>query len=236
MLVAAWRQHLRGSYPRWSRWSVHISFLREYCEKELRASDDLLTASTTQSKTYDKDVHEHLCSDLRHGFVKAMENTLRLKELGLLFAGLPCHSFIWLNLATSLRSATRPFGDNVKLCVRQSNACLTQHEYIIIIRVTCPDVRMIIYVCDLYYVQVHICIFCFDPCSWSQVGNKTFDLVCHRMCARSALRNRTARKFYLCAFPLSEMDHQSASWIRASGHPPVALISENELSWPLTST
>ncbi|CAK9034090.1 Uncharacterized protein SCF082_LOCUS20749 [Durusdinium trenchii] len=58
---------------------------------------------------------------MRRGFIRALEHTLRLKELGLLFAGLPCCSFIFLNLATSRRSRETPFGDTLKKYVFDSN-------------------------------------------------------------------------------------------------------------------
>lgn len=61
---------------------------------------------------------------------RAVECTLRLKEGGLMFAGLPCHSFIFLNLATSMRSQETPLGDESKLYVRQSNAYLSESIFI----------------------------------------------------------------------------------------------------------
>lgn len=69
-------------------------------------------------------VREAPSGQIRHGMLRACQNTLRVKENGLVFAGLPCHSFIFLNLATSCRSATCPFGDQEKLYVRQSNGYL----------------------------------------------------------------------------------------------------------------
>ena len=60
----------------------------------------------------------------RTGFVKAVENTLRLKENALFFAGLPCCSFVFINLATSKRSRYRPFGDCSLGYVQDSNVFL----------------------------------------------------------------------------------------------------------------
>ena len=54
----------------------------------------------------------------------AIEYTLRLVEFGLLFGGLPCCSFVWLNRATSLRSAETPLGDQLKLYIQQANVSL----------------------------------------------------------------------------------------------------------------
>ena len=65
-----------------------------------------------------------MCVRMRRGFIRALEHTLRLKELGLLFAGLPCCSFIFLNLATSRRSRETPFGDALKKYVFDSNVHL----------------------------------------------------------------------------------------------------------------
>ncbi|CAL1156411.1 unnamed protein product [Cladocopium goreaui] len=44
------------------------------------------------------------------GFLASIQSILRLREGGLATAGPPCGSFIYLNLGTSLRSKTRPFG------------------------------------------------------------------------------------------------------------------------------
>ena len=51
-----------------------------------------------------------LWSDLRMGFLKAIQLCLKLKPGGLATAGPPCGSFVFLNRWTSKRSATRPFG------------------------------------------------------------------------------------------------------------------------------
>ena len=61
---------------------------------------------------------------MRSGFGKAVQGCLRLKEGGLLHIGLPCSSFIWLNRATSQRSADSPWGDENKLYISDSNAKL----------------------------------------------------------------------------------------------------------------
>lgn len=46
---------------------------------------------------------------------------LRLKVEGLAFAGLPCSSFIFLNRATSRRSATQPLGATFKKYIKEAN-------------------------------------------------------------------------------------------------------------------
>ena len=61
---------------------------------------------------------------MRTGWLTAVEFTLRLREFGLFFAGLPCCSFIWLNRSTSMRSADVPFGDQLKLYIQQANVLL----------------------------------------------------------------------------------------------------------------
>ena len=48
---------------------------------------------------------------LRSGFLRAILMTLRLKQDGLLTAGCPCSSFVFVNLATSARSSTSPYGE-----------------------------------------------------------------------------------------------------------------------------
>lgn len=56
--------------------------------------------------------------------VRAMEGTMRLMEFGLLFAALPCCSYVFINLGTSMRSESCPFGDESKQHVRDSNTLL----------------------------------------------------------------------------------------------------------------
>lgn len=51
------------------------------------------------------------CSQLRLGFVLALRLVLRLRPGGILSMGPPCGSFIWCNLATSLRSLLNPLGN-----------------------------------------------------------------------------------------------------------------------------
>ena len=61
---------------------------------------------------------------LRHGLVRAMLGVLRLEPGGLLTAGLPCHSYVYLNRSTSKRSKDKPLGDQSRAYVRLSNMLL----------------------------------------------------------------------------------------------------------------
>lgn len=61
---------------------------------------------------------------MRTGWLTAVEFTLRLREFGLFFAGLPCCSFIWLNRSTSMRSEDLPFGDQLKRYIQEANVLL----------------------------------------------------------------------------------------------------------------
>lgn len=61
---------------------------------------------------------------LRQGLVGAMLGVLRLEPGGLLTAGLPCHSYVYLNRSTSKRSKGKPLGDQSKAYVRLSNMLL----------------------------------------------------------------------------------------------------------------
>ena len=58
---------------------------------------------------------------LRRGFCKFVQVILRLVPLGVVVAGPPCSSFVWVNKSTSKRSRGRPLGDSSKQYVRESN-------------------------------------------------------------------------------------------------------------------
>ena len=64
---------------------------------------------------------------LRSGLLLAIRETLRVRESGLLCAGPPCGSFVFLNMATSGRSKRRPFG-NSWAYVKQANRKLGLHR------------------------------------------------------------------------------------------------------------
>lgn len=61
---------------------------------------------------------------VRWGFKKIVEKILKLKPKGLLVAGPPCGSWIWVNRSTSQRSQQNPFGNSKRGYVRDSNATL----------------------------------------------------------------------------------------------------------------
>lgn len=46
---------------------------------------------------------------LRPGFFKAVQLVLQLREDGVATAGVPCHSFVWMNSATAVPSRSKPF-------------------------------------------------------------------------------------------------------------------------------
>lgn len=59
---------------------------------------------------------------LRPGFLRAILLTLRLEEGGLVSAGPPCGSFVFINLHTSGRRKWRPFGfASIRKYVRDAN-------------------------------------------------------------------------------------------------------------------
>ncbi len=44
------------------------------------------------------------------GFLYGLRMTLRLKAGGLLWGGIPCSSWVWLNSKNTRRTSTRPWG------------------------------------------------------------------------------------------------------------------------------
>ena len=128
---------------------------------------------------------------------RSVENTLRLKEGGLLFAGLPCHSFIFLNLATSMRSEATPFGDEQKLYVRQSNAYLSD------------VIDQIIYASRIFiklFLGIRIA-------STAQAGSPIADTMLFGIGSESALCYRATWDFNLCPFPIPEIHDGSSEGI-----------------------
>ena len=59
----------------------------------------------------------------RTGFLRALWLTLRMKEGGLLHAGPPCSSFVWINSSTHRRTRERPLGSTYDY-VRSANVTL----------------------------------------------------------------------------------------------------------------
>ena len=64
------------------------------------------------------------CSFPRPGFLKSIQIMLRVREGGLATAGPPCGSFVYLNVATSGRSRTKPLGNPKRNYVRDANTKL----------------------------------------------------------------------------------------------------------------
>ena len=62
------------------------------------------------------------------GFLKAIQLILRTQEGGLITAGPPCSSFVFLNMGTSLRSKTRPLGNSRRAYIREANMFLDSTE------------------------------------------------------------------------------------------------------------
>ena len=54
------------------------------------------------------EVEHNLLSTL--GFLKGLELTMRLIAFGLLYGGIPCHSYTWISSATHARCASQPDG------------------------------------------------------------------------------------------------------------------------------
>ena len=60
----------------------------------------------------------------RPGLCQALQYVLRAKPNAMVVGGPPCSSFVWINSATSKRSADNPFGDTDRQYVRSSNKLL----------------------------------------------------------------------------------------------------------------
>lgn len=61
--------------------------------------------------------------------MKALQGTLRVVEDGLVAVGTPCSSFVFMNIATSGRSASNPLGHEDKWpYVLAANQCLPYIE------------------------------------------------------------------------------------------------------------
>mmetsp|Transcript_48572 Transcript_48572/g.77286 ORF Transcript_48572/g.77286 Transcript_48572/m.77286 type:complete len:339 (+) Transcript_48572:60-1076(+) len=73
-----------------------------------------------------------VCSNAQHdlttplGFMLAIRLVLRLRPRGLLSLGPPCGSFVWVNLATSLRTLSEPYGDVTKSHVSLGNLLMAR--------------------------------------------------------------------------------------------------------------
>lgn len=114
---------------------VRFMWPREFCEIEERSEDDLSTVLLTQhifliiiyiyiSKNIALNHPYHKPPrpiNLRRGLCRATLQVLRLEPGGLLTAGLPCCSFVFLNRSTSKRSRSRPLGDSKKEYIYLAN-------------------------------------------------------------------------------------------------------------------
>lgn len=77
----------------------------------------------------------HVFVPLRAGMVFAVKQTLRLKESGLLWGGVPCSLLIWISLGTSLRNIYYPMGDPESKQVQLSNLCLSRYALLVILAI-----------------------------------------------------------------------------------------------------
>lgn len=68
---------------------------------------------------------------LREGFLKAIQNVLKMQPGALLTAGPPCASFTFINQGTSKRSRQRPFGNCLLRYVAAANQTLVFNKYYI---------------------------------------------------------------------------------------------------------
>ena len=60
----------------------------------------------------------------RLGFISAVRSTLKLGQGGLLTAGIPCGSYVFINSATSGRRAATPLGNEQRQYVSAANTSL----------------------------------------------------------------------------------------------------------------
>ena len=60
----------------------------------------------------------------RGGLCQALQYILRARPAALVVGGPPCGSFVWINSATSRRSASQPFGDTTRQYVTAANKLL----------------------------------------------------------------------------------------------------------------
>ena len=93
------------------------------------------------------------------GFLKAVALTLRLKEQGLLFAGLPCGSFVFISTGTHRRSRARPWGEEHREFVQQGNCLGSRFALLICIAV----VRRAVYLIENPQCSI---LFWLPPLKW----------------------------------------------------------------------
>ena len=71
------------------------------------------------------------------GFLRAFYYVLRLEPDALLTAGCPCSSFVFVNLATSARTASAPFGNERHQYVLDANQICCR--LVLLLLATCRD-------------------------------------------------------------------------------------------------
>ena len=158
---------------------------------------------------------------MRTGWLTAVEFTLRLREFGLFFAGLPCCSFIWLNRSTSMRSEDLPFGDQLKRYIQEANVLLDNW-----ISKSFFWTWPCIYIYILYFKVFH-----FSARS-ATIAVPTKDCYSHIAALRPlhsqicALGNRTASFFNFYTLSILEVDDSSAAELCGYQHPSLVGFSE----------
>ena len=81
---------------------------------------------------------------LRRGFLVALQYTMRIMKGGLLFAGLPCSSHVWISRGTSKRSRADPRGDLTVDMTRFGNMFASRFGLICLICI----VRSVFWACE----------------------------------------------------------------------------------------
>ena len=154
----------------------------------------------------------------------AIEYTLRLVEFGLLFGGLPCCSFIWLNRSTSMRSAETPLGDELKLYIRQANLSLGLRTitifYVLYTTINIPTYIIIYIIC--YSMRMYI-FHSQWPCIalLTEASDKNSDALCPMYGQICTLGFRAARIFYICLLPLPETPGKGHGEVCAHSNQPL---------------
>ena len=75
-----------------------------------------------------------LADVLRQGWFLSLKTLLRVVQGGLVHAGPPCSSWVWINRGTSGRSSWRPEGDRSQMSVVEANESpghQTQHSLMV---------------------------------------------------------------------------------------------------------
>ena len=69
----------------------------------------------------------------RSGFLKLLQQALRVRPEGLAAFGIPCSSFVFMNAATHMRTESTPFG-NIELdYIVVANTCFPQFYYAVVV-------------------------------------------------------------------------------------------------------